>query len=181
MGTEQMAETPDSHDLDKLTRWHEGLTSAAGGRFPVCALFLASGDDNRAHDIFRVYRTAFEEMGAGFHDLVIFGQHGMSSTCAALIPGLGLSGLQVPSLVLISGDGSVYHTAGLPSGTLAEGQSEIDGNDVPWRVALEAVKQAAGNAAELSLDGMEGLERMDSPVGNLVEAVGQVKAQVEAA
>ncbi len=178
-----MAETPDSHDLDKLNRWHEGLASASasvsGRKFPVCALFLVSGEDNRAHDIFRIYRTAFEELGAGFHDLVIFGQHGMSSTCAALIPGLGLNGLQTPSLVLISGDRSVFHTTGLPAGALAEGQSEVDGDDVPWRVALEAIKQADGKASELSLDGVEGLERKGSSGGNLAEAVGQVKGQVE--
>ncbi len=176
-----MEETSDSHDLDKLTRWHEGLSSASGGKFPVCAVFLASGEDNRAHDIFRIYRTAFEEMGAGFHDLVIFGQHGMSSTCAALIPGLGLAGLQTPSLVLISGNGSVYHTTSLPSDTLAEGQEEVDGDDVPWRAALEAFKQAVGRAAELTLDGIVGLERMDSSRRNLVEAVGRVKLKVEGA
>ena len=174
-----MAESPDSHDLDKLTRWHEGLATASGGKFPVCALFLASGEDNRAHDIFRIYRTAFEELGAGFHDLVIFGQHGTSSTSLALIPGLGLSGLQTPSLVLISGDGTVFHTTGLPAGKLAEGQSEVDGDDIPWRMALEAIKQAVGNSSVLSLDGVEGLERMDSAGGNLADAVGQVKVQVE--
>ena len=40
-----MPETPDSHDLDKLNRWHEGLRSEFGesdGGFPVCALVLAS-------------------------------------------------------------------------------------------------------------------------------------------
>ena len=40
-----MAVNPDSHDLDKLTRWHEGLTAAARSPFPVCALFLVSGDN----------------------------------------------------------------------------------------------------------------------------------------
>ena len=135
-----MAETPDSHDMDKLNRWHEGLAtasaSASKGKFHVCALFLVSGEDNRAHDIFRIYRTAFEELGAGFHDLVIFGQHGMSTTCAALIPGLGLSGVRTPSLVLISGDGPVFHATGLPAGKLAEGQAEVDGDDVPWRLPI---------------------------------------------
>jgi len=173
-----MAETPDSHDLDKLTRWHEGLSSASGGKFPVCALFLVSGEDSRAHDIFRIYRTAFEEMGAGFHDLVIFGQHGMSSACAALIPGLGLSGLQTPSLVLISGNGSVYRTTGLPAGELAEGQMELDGNDVPWRVALEAIKQAAGESYELNLNGEAEFEQRKTSGVTLADAVGQVKLQM---
>ena len=109
-----MPDTPDSHDLDKLTRWHDGLISESGetgGKFPVCALFLASGDDRRAHDIFRVYRTAFEELGAGFHDLVIFGQHGVSSVSEALVPGLGLAGLRIPALALITRRLLVTHVA----------------------------------------------------------------------
>ena len=178
-----MEGTPDSHDLDKLARWHEGLTSVSEGEFPVCALFLASGEDSRAHDIFRIYRTAFEELAAGFHDLVIFGQHGMSSTCAALVPGLGLSGLQMPALVLIiTGDNeSVYYTTALPAGKLAEGQSEVGGNDVPWQVALGAIKEATGKASGFLLDGVVGLERIDSAVGTLADAVGKVKIQLRAA
>ena len=177
-----MSASPDSHDLDKLTRWHEGLISESGSRFPVCAVFLVSGEDNRAHDIFRIYRTAFEELGAGFHDLVIFGQHGMSSACTALIPGLGLSGLQTPSLVLISGDEClVFHATGLPAGALMEGQSEADGAEVPWRAALDAIKQSLGDASSLSLDVVKGLERVEVAGGNLADTVGKVKGQVEAA
>ena len=176
-----MAETPDSHDLDKLTRWHEGLMSASGQGFPVCALFLASGEDNRAHDIFRVYRTAFEEMRAGFHDLVIFGQHGMSTTCAALIPGLGFSSLQTPALVLInSGEtGLVFHTTGLPGGALAEGEIEEDNRGIPWRNALEAIKQAVDGASALSLDGVKSFDRTEFSDGTLAETVGVVKRRVE--
>jgi hypothetical protein len=118
-------------------------------------------------------------LDASFHDLVIFGQHGMSSTCAALIPGLGLSGLQTPSLVLISGDTSVFHSTGLPSGPLAEGQAEVDGDDVAWRVALEAIKQAVGKKSEISLDGIDGFERLDSTGEALADLVGKVKLQVE--
>lgn len=177
-----MAETPDSHDLDKLTRWHIGLESASGAGFPVCGLFLASGDDNRAHDIFRIYRTAFEELGAGFHDLVIFGQHGMSSTCAALMPGLGLSNLRTPSLVLISGGESlVLHTTSLPAGKLLVGQSEEDSNETPWRSALEMIRQAVKKSWYLSLDDVEGLERIEFSSGTLGGAVGRVKKQVESA
>ncbi len=177
-----MAASPDSHDLDKLTRWHEGLISESGSRFPVCAVFLASGEDNRAHDIFRIYRTAFEELGAGFHDLVIFGQHGMSRACTALIPALGLSGLQTPSLVLISGDDClVYHATGLPAGALMEGQSEADGAEVPWRAALDVIKRSVGDASSLSLDVVKGLERVEGAGGDLADRVGKVKRQVEAA
>ena len=175
-----MAETPDSHDLDKLTRWHQGLNSAAGGRFPVCAVFLTSGEDNRAHDIFRVYRTAFEGLGAGFHDLVIFGQHGASSTSAAMVSGLGLAGLQVPLLALIApGDPPVCHVTVLPAGALSEGEPEEDGDEVPWRKALETVRRAVGEGSPLSLEGVKGLERRDFPAGTLADSVGIVKQQVE--
>ena len=175
-----MAETPDSHDLDKLTKWHEGLTSAADGRFPVCALFLVTGEDRRAHDIFRVYRAAFEELGAGFHDLVIFGQHGVSSTSSALGPELGLSGLQVPSLVLISmEDPPVCHATALPAGVLAEGELEEEGQDIPWKRALEIIRKSAGDGSQFSLDGVKCLEQRDFPSGTLAEFVGRVKQQVE--
>ena len=177
-----MSETSDSHDLDKLTRWRIGLESPSGAGFPVCGLFLASGDDNRAHDIFRIYRTAFEELGAGFHDLVIFGQHGISSTCAALITGLGLSNLQVPSLVLISGGESlVLHTTSLPAGKLLVGQSEENRSETPWRSALETIRQAVEKSVYLSLDDVEGLERIEFSGGTLSGTVGRVKKQVESA
>ena len=177
-----MVETPDSHDLDKLTRWHEGLSSAADGDFPVCALFLASGEDARAHDIFRVYRSAFEEMGAGFHDLVIFGQHGASSTSAALVPGLNLSGIQIPALMLITvGTPPGCHTAVLPAGALPEGESEDSRDDVPWMKALERIREAVRAGTPLSLDGAPGLERRGFPAGTLAESVRRVKQQVEGA
>ena len=175
-----MAVNPDSHDLDKLARWHEGLTAEDGNRFPVCAVFLVSGGDRRAHDIFRLYRTAFEEMEAGFHDLVIFGQHGVSSTSEALVPGLGLTGLRIPSLVLISRSGPpVCHTAVLPAGVLADEEVEEMGDSVPWKRALETIRRAVGKGAGLSLDGLEGLEMRDFPGGTLAEAVERVKVRVE--
>ncbi len=181
-------ETPDSHDLGKLTKWHEGLASATGSDFPVCALFLASGEDIRAHNIFRVYRTSFEDLGAGFHDLVIFGQHGLSSTCAALIPGLGLSNVKIPSLVLISREqGVVFHTTALPSGSLEHGAFEDDGDDIPWRAALTAIEKSAMENTPLSLDGISGLDRVEflgetrgeTHGETLIETVGEVKKQVE--
>ena len=173
-------ETPDSHDLGKLTRWHEGLNSETGQGFPVCALFLASGEDTRAHDIFRVYRSAFETLGAGFHDLVIFGQHGMSTTCAALIPGLGLSGLATPSIVLVSDtDGLVFHSTSLPAGSLGQGQTEKDGAGVPWREALSVIEQSVKDSVAASLESVEGFEQTDVSGETLAEAVGRVKLKVE--
>ena len=180
-----MAESPDSHDLDKLTRWHEGLTSQTGEGFPVCALFLVSVEDVRAHDIFRVYRTAFEELGAGFNDLVIFGQHGVSSTSAALVPGLGLSGLQIPSLALITGGALPgCHTTALPAGALPKGESEQEesgkeDDEPPWKKALESIREAVRAGTSLSLDRVIGLERRDLPGATLAESVGRVMEQVE--
>lgn len=175
-----MAESPDSHDLDKLTKWHEGLTSKTGEGFPVCALFLVSGGDVRAHDIFRVYRTAFEELGAGFHDLVIFGQHGVSTTSAAMVPGLGLSGLQIPSLALITGGTQPgCHTTGLPAGALVEGELEDEGQGIVWKRALEAIRKTVEQGSLLSLDCVIGLERRDFSRGTLAESVGRVKKQLE--
>ena len=174
-----MAEGPDNHDLDKLTRWREGLSSGTGGGFPVCAVFLTSGEDRRAHDIFRVYRTAFEELGAGFHDLVIFGQHGVSRTSVALVPGLGLSGIQIPALALvIGGTPPVCHTTVLPAGPLSQGEDEKQ-DDVPWMKALDAIRGAVSAGKSLSLDSAIGLERRDLPGETLAAAVGRVKEQLE--
>ncbi len=180
MARTENQETPDSHDLGKLTKWHDGLASATRPVFPVCALFLAGGGDIRAHNIFRVYRTAFEELDARFHDLVIFGQHGLSNTCAALISGLGLSNVQIPSLVLISSeDGIVFHTTGLPTGELTEGESEEDGSGVPWRAALDTIKNTSEEKSTFSLDGISGLERVEFYGGTLLETLGIVKKRVE--
>jgi len=48
-------------------------------------------------------------------------------------------------------------------------------------VALDAIMQSAGEASALLLDDIAGVERMESAVEGLVEAVEQVKAQVERA
>ncbi len=175
-------ETPDSHDLGKLIRWHEGLVSGTGASFPVCALFLASGRDRRAHDIFRIYRSAFEELGAGFHDLVIFGQHGISTTCTALILGLGVSGLEVPSLILISGgEGLILHIISLPDGELRNGCSEEKDYGGPWRQALEMIKKSVVKGSVLVLEEVEGLQRVVVPGATLTDTIREVKLMVEAA
>ena len=93
----------DRHDLDKLARWKEGLdadvdSDKAG--FPVCAIFLVSPEDRVSHDIFRRYRSAFEELGGGFHNLVIFGQHGVSTTQVAFVAEVGMEQASVPLLAI---------------------------------------------------------------------------------
>ena len=173
-------ETPDSHDVGKLVRWHEGLLGGTEVYFPVCALFLASGEDRLAHDIFRSYRSVFEELGAGFHDLIIFGQHGMSTTCTALMPALGLPDLQVPSLVLICrGKKSGLYTANLPEGALANPQEGEDCTRIPWQPALETIRQSVVTGSELILDGLQGLNRADFPRDTLEDIIGEVRRLVE--
>ena len=175
-------ETPDSHDVGKLVRWHEGLLGGTEVYFPVCALFLASGEDRLAHDIFRSYRSVFEELGAGFHDLIIFGQHGMSTTCTALMPALGLLGLKVPSLVLICrGNGSGLYTTNLPDGGFANLQKGEDCTETPWRTALEAIRESVANGSELILDGLQGLNWADFSNDTLVDTIGEVRLSVESA
>ena len=176
-------ETPDAHDLGKLTKWLNALASVSNDHFPVCALFLASGNDQRAHNIFRVYRTAFEEYGAGFHNLVIFGQHGVSRTCSEIIRGLGLSYVQIPSLVLITNDmkinGMVFHTTPLPRGVLSGRALEEDGKDVPWRVALDAIGYSYHTNAASSLDDVFGLKRLECSNHSLFNALEAIKKRVE--
>ena len=173
-------QTPDSHDFGKLARWYEGLVSSTENSFPVCALVLASEEDRQAHDVFRAYRSAFEEMGAGFHDLVIFGQHGTSTTCTALISALRLSGLRTPLLALICrGKQRGLHATRLPEGKLLDGREDEDNVGVPWRQALEIIRQTVAEDSELTLDGLDGLKWVDYSGERLVEIIGKVKSALE--
>ena len=93
----------DRHDLDKLARWKADLVSSGekgGEGLPYCAIFLVGPEHRASHDIFRRYRSAFEELGGGFHNLVIFGQHGVSTTQAAFLGELGLEQGSVPVLAI---------------------------------------------------------------------------------
>ena len=159
---------PDSHDLDKLARWHQGLCSGGPGRFPVHALFLVSGDDKLAHDVFRTFRSSFEALGASFHHLVIFGQHGTSSTVRELLSVLGLSGTSLPVLVLFSTSSSTevcLHS--LPLGTGSD--------DSGWEDVLRRVEEAAGDDRELSdLNSMPGVACRQLNDGPLVDIIGNV-------
>ena len=90
----------DNHDIDKLGRWREDLAESLAGSsrdFPVYAVFLVSEVDRSAHDIFRQYRTSFQARGSGFANLVIFGQHGVSSTARHLLARWGLPEEALPS------------------------------------------------------------------------------------
>ena len=121
----------DTHDLDKLRRWQKDLEATPDDAPAVFAIFLVSEADTAAHDVFRAFRASFEERKAGFAHLVIFGQHGVSTTVRALQGNLGLAEDGLPTLVLFGGgadDGPEF--VRLP----ATARVDEDGDD--WQAAL---------------------------------------------
>lgn len=153
----------DSHDRDKLDRWRQGLEQDEPGSFPVCAVFLVSEKDQNAHDIFRKFRDSFETRNAGFHHLVIFGQHGVSTTVGALLAELNLPLGHLPCLVmapLAGGEGvKVFQ---LPSG---KGPETSIGNDAPTPETL--LRQV-----ESVIDGSEGKLRLEDMAGGITRDLG---------
>ena len=98
-----MPSRADAHDADKLRRWRTDLSDSPSQAFPVYAMFLVSERDKAAHDVFRSFRSSFEDRGAGFGNLVIFGQHGVSSTVHVMLQQLGLTPDSLPLLALWQG------------------------------------------------------------------------------
>ena len=98
-----MPSRADAHDADKLRRWRTDLSDSPSQTFPVYAMFLVSERDKAAHDVFRSFRSCFEERGAGFGNLVIFGQHGVSGTVHVMLEQLGLTAAALPLLALWQG------------------------------------------------------------------------------
>ena len=153
----------DSHDLDKLTRWHRGLfvetSGETSGQFPAYAVFLVGPGDRFAHDAFREFRSSFEQRGASFEHLVIFGQHGVSTTVKGLMAELGLSMDALPLLALFSGpEAKRIHTMTL-TGSIPIGNSRADSKarEKPglvdsWREVLSQLAQAVdANDGDLNL------------------------------
>ena len=130
-----MTTRADSHDLDKLKRWQKDLETTPEDAPPVFAIFLVSGEDQVAHEVFRAFRTSFEEQRLGFAHLVIFGQHGVSETARRLRSRFGLDEGEGagPSLVLFSGPGTQPQIVPLPSGEEGDGHTD-EGSG--WRDAL---------------------------------------------
>lgn len=174
---EQMSHA-DRHDLDKLARWKTGLDSAgedASANFPACAIFLVSPEDRASHDIFRRYRSVFEELGGGFHHLVIFGQHGVSATQEAFLAEVGMEQGGVPLLAIAptngsgDGDGSVYCLE-LPKG---DGHGELNDSQ-DWGAALEKIRAAASGNVRLSFDGDRYIRSAALRAGSLRASVDKV-------
>ncbi len=135
----------DNHDLDKLTRWRRDLV-AGPAPFPVYAVFLVSPEDRLSHDIFREYRAAFQARSADYAHLVIFGQHGVSSTVRGLLDGLGLPLDALPLLALFcSPSSTAFLTLPLEPGESSSqaGNSSSDETLKAWRKILDQVEASA--------------------------------------
>ena len=165
--SEESGSRADAHDLDKLRRWHDSLAAMEGRTYPVYAAFLVSVEDTTSHDIFRRFRASFESRAAPFHCLVIFGQHGVSSTVRQLSAHVGLRPEDLPALVLWTrptADG--FHVMPLPVGA-----STDDGR---WAETLSRIEEAADRKyAVPGLDTFPGFTPNPLPKGSLVDLVGE--------
>jgi hypothetical protein len=169
-----MTSRADQHDVDKLGRWRRDLVQPARAGFPAWAIFLVSADDRAAHDIFRRFRTSFEARNAGFGNLVIFGQHGVSTTVKELMPELGLPPESLPALALVNGpEGAEVYTLPLPPGESTCLDAEPP--DAPWRRVLAAVEAAAdAGQGQVDLLDMEGVARRGMTQGSLLKLVDKL-------
>ena len=172
---EQQLSHADRHDLDKLTRWKTGLDAAGkdgGESSPACAIFLVGPEERESHDIFRRYRSAFEELGCGFHHLVIFGQHGVSTTQVAFLAEVEMTQDSVPLLILAPMDaekGSAVWCLELPKG---ERDGDLD-EAQNWGEALQRVR-AASAGEELDFAGVPGVREGQLRHASLPSAVDGV-------
>jgi len=167
-----MSSRADSHDLDKLARWRRDLTANMPARFPVYAIFLVSADDRAAHDVFRKFRSSFEARRAGFEHLVIFGQHGVSSTARSLLEEFGLPQDAIPTLALLApSEAATVYALPLPTG---------DADNVPqgkpagtWQDALAQIESAVergDHSIDLtSLPGVARRQLHNGPLDKLVD------------
>lgn len=167
------ASNADQHDEDKLARWQRDLAGGVSGSFPLHALFLVSEEDRAAHDVFRAFRSHFEELGAGFQHLVIFGQHGLSVTTKSLLPELGLSDDSLPSLAMFTQqDAKSVHVLRLIEGNPDLSRPE---ESQPWRKVLNKVEEAVGGQGSgLDLSSVQGIVEKDTGDRPMVELVGKL-------
>ena len=167
----------DSHDLDKLSRWHNNRIAETPGEFPVYAVFLVSGEDRDAHDVFRAFRDSFEGRGGGFQHLVIFGQHGISGTVRSLLPQFGLSEVSLPSLAMFTQrDAESVHVLRLVRGDSDPSKSE---EKQPWRKVLDRVEETAGSQWDgLDLSSIQGMAEKEIGKGPMVELIGRLVSEL---
>ena len=169
----------DSHDLDKLVRWHQGLSSGTSAPFPAYAVFLVGPDDRYAHDGFRQFRSSFEQRGVEFQHLVIFGQHGVSRTVLELLAGLGLTEESLPLLALCTSPSAtdVWTLSLAQESPTSCDRAGLGGADTaePWRIVLNQLEDIVDGAKpSLNLASITGLARreiQDGPMERLVNRV----------
>ncbi len=152
-----MASHADNHDLDKLLRWREDLKKAQTGAPPVYAIFLVSEIDRAAHDVFRAFRSSFEEHQLGFEHLVIFGQHGVSATARQVQAKFGLESDSGPSMVLYAGDDEQPQVVRLPK---EDGGDVGQETEAGWQSALERAVTAVDNGVKDESAAVEALRQL---------------------
>ena len=166
----------DQHDLDKLARWHQDLSIGDQGHFPLYCVFLVSPDHRASHQVFRGFRASFEKRYAGFQHLVIFGQHGISTTLRALLAEFGLTLEQVPALVLVGApEFSIACMLQLASGDQAK---DVGGTEY-WQTVLGLVEGIV-DRHEKVVDFGEIAEMISCPLDNgpLPDVVDRVFARL---
>ena len=153
----------DEHDHDKLLRWRDDLQGASiiDGEFPAMALFLVKPQARGSHEIFRRYRTEFEQRDASFAHLVIFGMHGVSSTVRSLLDQTGLSESDLPLMMLApAAEPTSVIAVQLPSGESLEGGDDPNGGGTcdylaAWQDILDRIR-ITKNGRPLRLMGVQG-------------------------
>ena len=167
----------DEHDHDKLLRWRDDLRGASimDGDFPAMALFLVKPQAIGSHEIFRRFRTEFEQRDASFAHLVIFGMHGVSSTVRSLLDQTGLSESDLPVMMLApAAEPASVVAVQLPSGESLEGGDDPNGDGTcdylaPWQDVLDRIR-ITRRGRPLRLMGVQG-RKLDGPdLRNLPEA-----------
>ena len=170
----------DTHDLDKLDRWSNSLEEAGAATFPAIAIFLVAAEHTLSHDIFREFRTSFETRGAAFHHLVIFGQHGVSTTVTGFLRQTGLDLDSLPCLALAT-DPKAMQTQllPLPSGARPDPSPAPDQQpqtEEPWRVALRRLESAAKTGSgSVDYSGIPGGRMVDLGGGDLMGLVASLQ------
>ena len=137
----------DEHDHDKLLRWRDDLqaTSIIDGDFPALALFLVKPQAKGSHEIFRRFRTEFEQRDAGFAHLVVFGMHGVSSTVRSLLDQAGLTESDLPVMMVApAAEPAAVVAVRLPNGESLEGGDDPNGDGTcdylaPWQDVLDRI------------------------------------------
>ena len=153
----------DEHDHDKLLRWRDDLqsTSIVDGEFPAMALFLVKPQATGSHEIFRRFRTEFEQRDASFAHLVVFGMHGVSSTVRALLDQTGLTETDLPVMMLApAAEPASVIAVQLPSGESLEGADDPNGGGTcdylaAWQDVLDRIRITKGGRT-LRLMGVQG-------------------------